>query len=226
MSETKSALSQLSWVLQISFNSTLIYVRLIIDLQNDYFPGEAFPLNNTESTLCSIVKVIGKAKGKGIPVVLVQHVTDPTHGIVPFFNKNSEGVKIHSKILTEASDAPIIIKHFADSFEDTKLHETLQQLNVDELILCGMMTQNCVTHTTLSRRADDYKKVTVLTDVSITVSEMLHRIALHALSTCVALTLSEDILNSHQIWHIAIPDSGLYCYSKWKICVRLNYTLT
>lgn len=124
----------------------------MFDLQNDYFPGGAFPLNNTESTLCSIVKVIGKVKDKGIPVVLVQHVADPTHDIAPFFNKNNEGVKIHSKILTEAPDAPVIIKHFADSFEDTKLHETLQQLNIDERThILRHDAQNCVTHTTLSR---------------------------------------------------------------------------
>ncbi|MFC0225928.1 cysteine hydrolase family protein [Serratia aquatilis] len=167
---------------------------IIIDLQNDYFPSGAFPLANTEATLSSIVKAIGKAKAKSIPVIHVQHIADPAHGIAPFFNKDSEGVKIHAEILAAAPNAPVVIKHFADSFEGTNLHETLQNLGVDELILCGMMTQNCVTHTALSRRADDYKKVTVLTDASTTVSEMLHGIALHALSTRVALALSEDAL--------------------------------
>ena len=57
------------------------------------------------------------------------------------------------------------------------------QRQVDELIICGMMTQNCVTLTALSKKANDYNKVTVLTDVSTTVSEMLHLIALNALST-------------------------------------------
>jgi hypothetical protein len=50
-----------------------------------------------------------------------------------------------------------------------------------------MMTQNCVTHTALSRQADSYERVTVLTDACTTVSEMLHAIALHALSTRVRL---------------------------------------
>ncbi|WON78648.1 cysteine hydrolase family protein [Serratia sp. UGAL515B_01] len=167
---------------------------IIIDLQNDYFPGGAFPLANTETTLSAVVKAIGKAKAKGIPVVHVQHIADPKQGIAPFFNKGTDGVKIHAKILAAAPDAPVIIKHFADSFEATQLHETLQQLGVDELILCGMMTQNCVTHTALSRRSDDYQKVTVLTDASTTVSEMLHGIALHALSTRVALASLDEAL--------------------------------
>jgi len=82
----------------------------------------------------------------------------------------------------------VVVKHFADSFEGTELHATMQSLGATELILCGMMTQNCVTHTALSRRADEYAKVTVLTNACTTVTEMLHAIALHALSTRVTLS--------------------------------------
>jgi nicotinamidase-related amidase len=57
---------------------------------------------------------------------------------------------------------------------------------VTELLVCGMMTQNCVTHTAISKSAEKYT-VTVLSDCCTTVSEMLHHIALHALSTRVAL---------------------------------------
>jgi len=48
------------------------------------------------------------------------------------------------------------VKHFADSFEKTKLEETLAKLGVTELLLCGMMTQNCVTHTAISKAAEKY----------------------------------------------------------------------
>lgn len=169
---------------------------IIIDLQNDYFPGGAFPLWNTDATLSKVIQAIAHATRNGIPVVHVQHIADPSYGMAPFFNKDTDGASIHSDVLAAAPDAPVVVKHFADSFEGTTLHQTLQELGVDELILCGMMTQNCVTHTALSRRADDYKKVTVLTDVSTTVSEMLHVIALHALSTRVELAPLESVLPS------------------------------
>jgi nicotinamidase-related amidase len=48
------------------------------------------------------------------------------------------------------------------------------------------MTQNCVSHTAISKTAEKYK-VTILIDCTTTVSEMLHLIALHAVSTRVAL---------------------------------------
>lgn len=160
---------------------------LLIDLQNDYFPGGAFALANTEATLAAVEQAIRDAQARGLPVIHVQHVADASQGIAPFFNAGTEGVKIHPRILAAAPDAPVVVKHFADSFERTTLHTTLQALGVTELVLCGMMTQNCVTHTALSRQADAYERVTVLTNACTTVSEMLHAIALHALSTRVRL---------------------------------------
>jgi nicotinamidase-related amidase len=167
---------------------------IVIDLQNDYFPGGAFPLSNTEATLSHVELAIRKARATGVPVVHVQHVADPAQGIAPFFNEGTSGAEIHPRIMAAAPDAPVVVKHFADSFERTNLHGTLQRLGVDQLILCGMMTQNCVTHTALSRQADRYGKVTVLTDACTTVSEMLHAIALHALSTRVTLATIEQVL--------------------------------
>ncbi|CEJ14203.1 Streptothricin hydrolase [bacterium YEK0313] len=160
---------------------------LVIDLQNDYFPGGAFPLWNTDATLTTVERCIARARADGMAVVHIQHVADPGQGIAPFFNAGTRGVEIHPRILAAAPDAPVVTKHFADSFERTDLHETLRSLGVDALVLAGMMTQNCVTHTALSRRADDYGRVTVLTDATTTVSDLLHAIALHALSTRVAL---------------------------------------
>ena len=41
---------------------------IVIDLQNDYFPGGLFPLWNTEETLRNILAAIGKARALGIPL--------------------------------------------------------------------------------------------------------------------------------------------------------------
>jgi len=158
---------------------------IVIDLQNDYFEGGAFPLWNAEPTLAATEEAIGKARAKGMPVVFVQHVAN---GPSPFFNADTEGVKLHERVRAAVGDAPVVVKRHADAFEGTTLHETLQGLGADELVVCGMMTQNCVTHTAISRRADDYRKVTVLTDASTTVSEMLHLIAVAGLAPRVTLS--------------------------------------
>jgi len=59
---------------------------LLIDLQNDYFPGGKFPLWNTDVTLSNIVRAISAAQDKGIPIIHIQHIADPKRGIAPFFN--------------------------------------------------------------------------------------------------------------------------------------------
>lgn len=166
---------------------------LLIDLQNDYFPGGKFPLWNTDTTLGNIEEAIRKAKTREVPIIHIQHIANPKMGIAPFFNQGTDGVKIHPRILEAAPDAPIVVKEFADSFVGTNLEETLSGLGVTELLVCGMMTQNCVTHTAISKSAEKYK-VCILPDCCTTVNEMIHNIALHAVSTRVPLINSNDAI--------------------------------
>ena len=166
---------------------------IVIDLQNDYFPDGKFPLWNTESTLANVEAAIGNARARQIPVVLVQHVADATKGIAPFFNEGTSGVAIHPRILAAAPDAIIVTKAFADSFHHTALEDTLSRLRVEELLICGMMTQNCVTHTAISKAAEKYS-VKILSDSCTTVDQMIHLIALNAVSTRIALVESGAML--------------------------------
>lgn len=159
---------------------------LIIDLQNDYFSEGKFPLWNTEQVLENIKQLIAKAQQQGMKVIHIQHVADSSYGIAPFFNAGTSGVEIHPQILQSAPNGEVVIKKFADSFYNTNLSEVLAKSQIDELVICGMMTQNCVTHTAISKSAEKYK-VSVVADCCTTVDEMLHNIALHALSTRVDL---------------------------------------
>ncbi|MFN5328501.1 MAG: cysteine hydrolase family protein [Planctomycetota bacterium] len=163
---------------------------LVIDLQNDYFPRGKFPLWNTDVVLENIERAIARANAQGIPVIHIQHVAK---GVAPFFNEGTPGADIHPRILTATPNAPVVVKEFADSFEKTNLEETLAKIGVTDLLVCGMMTQNCVTHTAISKAAEKYN-VTVVVDCCTTVSEILHQIALHALSTRVKLAPSSETL--------------------------------
>ncbi|NVN98070.1 MAG: cysteine hydrolase [Geobacteraceae bacterium] len=166
---------------------------LVIDLQNDYFQEGRFPLWNDEGALKNCVSAIEMANSKKIPVIIIQHIANSSKGIAPFFNEGTTGADVHPRILEAAPDAPVVVKEYADSFLKTTLEETLARLGTTELLVCGMMTQNCVTHTAISKSAEKYV-VTVLADCCTTVSEMIHLIALNALSTRVTLAASNDVL--------------------------------
>jgi nicotinamidase-related amidase len=132
---------------------------IVIDPQNDYFPAGKFPLWNTDATLANIEQAIAKAHAAEVPVVLVQHIADSQQGIAPFFNDGTPGAEIHPLIRAAAPEAPVVVKKFADGFHCTTLEATLHELGAKELLICGMMTQNYVTHTAISKSAEKYKVV-------------------------------------------------------------------
>lgn len=157
---------------------------IAIDLQNDYFAGGAYPLHAAEAVLARTVQAVHAARAQGIPVVVVQHVS--RNSPAPFFNAKTEGVQIHPALRAAAPDAPVVVKGHADSFRQTTLQATLEPWGIDTLWLCGMMTQNCVTHTALSPQAAHYA-VCVAEDLCTTVDPMIHAIALNALRDRVAV---------------------------------------
>ena len=156
---------------------------LVIDLQNDYFPGGKFPLWNAEGCRDNVVKAIYAARKAAMPVILIQHIAGTQ---APFFVAGTPGAELDAEVRAAAPEAPVVVKHFADGFYQTELEPILQKLGVTDLLICGMMTQNCVTFTALSGAAEKYKPA-ILTDCCTTVSEILHLIALNALSIRVEL---------------------------------------
>jgi nicotinamidase-related amidase len=164
-------------------------VLLVIDVQNDYFAGGALPLWNVEPTLERIERAMLRARARGLPVVLVQHLADQG----PAFEAGTPGAELHPRILAAAPGAPVVAKRFADGFHQTELERTLDALGATRLLVAGMMTQNCVTHTAISKAAEKYE-VVILPDCCTTVSELIHQVALRAVATRLELVPSEQAL--------------------------------
>lgn len=164
-------------------------VLLVIDLQNDYFPEGKFPLWHSNEVARNIVELIKLAQVKNMPIVHIQHITYHPEG--GFFVDGTHGAQIHADIIDAAPDAPVVIKQYADAFYQTELTDVLTKLNASKLYICGMMTQNCVTHTALSKSAEQYE-LAVVADCCTTVSEILHQIAIFAMSTRVQIVNKAD----------------------------------
>lgn len=160
---------------------------LVIDIQADYFPGGVLPLWEAEDTEARIVTAIRQARAAGDGLILVQHVSNASSG--PFV-AGGAGVAIRPAILAAAGDAPVVTKHYADAFQDTDLATHLA--GTDELLVCGMMTQNCVVFTALSRAADGFR-VTVVGDLCTAPIQPVHAIALNALRSKTRVANVADI---------------------------------
>ncbi|WP_394223252.1 cysteine hydrolase family protein [Alteromonas gracilis] len=129
---------------------------IVIDIQNDYFPEGKYPLHKPELAMQETLKAMAIAQEKHIPIIHIQHHVPVAAGEGLFFYEGSRGAEIHKDVMAAALDAPIITKQHADCFEKTNLEETLQSLGVEEILIAGMMTHNCVTHTALSPSAAKY----------------------------------------------------------------------
>lgn len=160
---------------------------LVIDLQNEYFPGGALPLWQAEETEARIVAAIGKARARGDRIVLVRHVSAAAIGL---FASGSPGAALRPAILEEAGDAPIVTKAHTDAFQDTDLADHL--IGTGELLIFGMMTQNCVVFTALSGLANGFH-VQVVGDLCTAPVEVVHWIALNALGSKLRVSSAEEV---------------------------------
>jgi nicotinamidase-related amidase len=118
---------------------------VIIDIQNDYFPGGKMELEGSPEASLQAAKLLESFRAKGLPLVHVQHVSNRPGA--SFFLPDTGGVKIHTNVAPRASET-VIQKHFPNSFRATALLEHLRALDVDHLVIAGMMTHMCVDATT------------------------------------------------------------------------------
>ncbi|WP_339108550.1 isochorismatase family protein [Thioclava sp. GXIMD4216] len=154
---------------------------IVIDVQKDYFEGGSLPLWNVNEIEQRIADTIKRSRDRGDKIILVRHISKSPSGL---FAQGSVGSEISPLILSVAEDAPVVVKHVADAFQDTDLLSHLGEC--DELLLCGMMTQNCVAFTALSRSADRFR-ILVASELCTAPSEIVHKIALNALASKVEL---------------------------------------
>jgi len=112
---------------------------LIIDLQRVIFEGKD-PVFRAEELIANINRLTDEAGKRKVPVVFIQHESGG------MFKKGSEGWKLHDG-LKVPEDAIFIGKLKGNSFEDTPLHENLGALGVRRVIICGLLSQLCVTRT-------------------------------------------------------------------------------
>lgn len=124
---------------------------IIVDLQNDYFEGGKWTLEGTETAAKNSALLLKKFREKSLPVIHVRHEFPSTDA--PFFVPGSEGAQVHASVKEQAGE-PVIIKHQINSFRETELKQTLTQLGVENVLICGAMSHMCIDAVT--RAAHDY----------------------------------------------------------------------
>jgi nicotinamidase-related amidase len=114
---------------------------ILIDIQNDYFPGGKGELENPLPAAAQAARLLEFFRRQKWPTVHIQHVA--TRPGATTFLPDTEGVKFHASITPLAGET-VVVKHTPNSFRATNLQEHLKELGIERLVICGMMTHMCV----------------------------------------------------------------------------------
>ena len=137
---------------------------VIIDIQNDYFPGGKMELEGADAAAAKAAAALERFRRERLPVFHVRHLS--VRPGASFFIPGTAGAEIHERV-RPASAERVIEKNFPNSFRATELERALRDAGAKELVVAGMMTHMCV-DATVRQAADLGYRVTLLGDACAT----------------------------------------------------------
>ena len=113
---------------------------LIVDIQNDYFPGGKWELVGSEKAGQLAGGLLKFFREHKLPVFHVQHIGNPDS---PFFVPGTAGVEIRPVVKPQPNEV-LVQKNYPNAFRETTLLNQLKQHDIKQLVVAGMMTHMCV----------------------------------------------------------------------------------
>lgn len=118
---------------------------IIVDLQNDYFPGGIMKLSGIEAAAENARILLNEFRESKSPIIHIQHISLPPNAF--FFLPGTEGAKLNDMV-SPREDETVVVKNYPNSFRDTSLLEILRGIHIDDLVICGAMSHMCIDATT------------------------------------------------------------------------------
>ena len=153
-------------------------VLLLVDLQNDFFPGGALGVQDAHSLLPLINAYIRLFSTQGLTIMATRDWHPSTHcsfqehgGSWPAHCvQGSKGAQFHSQLVMPPgtmviSKGTLAHKDAYSGFDGTSLEDRLEDAGVHTLFVLGLATDYCVKLTVLDARARTYQ-VVILEDAT------------------------------------------------------------
>lgn len=176
------------WLKKIeTFNSHRMKLKperaalLVIDMQRFFLePDSPTFVPGGLAILPGVKKLISTFREKNRPVIFTKHVHHPDGidaGIMGWWWEGmcKEGTpesKVHQEI-APLKDEKVILKHRYSAFYNTDLETILRCLEIEDLVVCGIMTNMCCESTTRDAYYRDYR-VFFLADCTGAINEEMH----------------------------------------------------
>ena len=157
-------------------NSALI----VIDVQTGLFQRKT-PIFKEQELLDNINSLENYTRSINIPIIYIQHSNEST------LVKGSNEWQLHHRLQKGKSDL-LIHKRHPNTFKQTNFKKELEARGIDQLVIIGTLTDNCVSATCIGAKDLGYK-VILATDAHSTFSEPAPKII--------------------EKWHIRLKEQGV-----------------
>lgn len=163
----------------MNFNKTAL---LLIDLQNEEGTSD---IANMNDILQNTAKVIKKCRQQKIPIIYTRHINrsdgiglankEPVkdNGEPIYYHSQTENIEISNALRPNNNDI-IIDKYRYSGFYESNLNLMLKSLNIEHLIIGGVLTDVCVLSTALDAYFRDYQ-INLVPDMCGTTTEGAHK---------------------------------------------------
>ncbi|TIR25987.1 MAG: cysteine hydrolase [Mesorhizobium sp.] len=158
---------------------------LVIDLQNEYRPGAAWPVVGYDAVLANTAALIGAARAAGVSVIHAQAWVKPEERdgyarqeeILTEEFRSAVAGSNGAEICTEVAALPgdiVVQKHWPSAFRGTDLAQRLAALGTENLVVAGVLTDSCVTASVFDAVYEGFR-VWLVKDACGSMTEAMHR---------------------------------------------------
>lgn len=160
---------------------------LVIDMQKDFIHDNSLvQVNGARSIVPNVIKAVEAARQRGILIVWVVREHDPLGRDVELFRqhfyaagkvgptaKGTVGAELVDGLVIKEGDYKLVKTRFS-AFFATHLHSFLQGAGINNLVITGVQTPNCIRQTVFDAVALDYQSVTVIVDATAAATPDIH----------------------------------------------------
>jgi len=181
---------------------------LIVDMQNDFcLPGAPFEVTGAMKVAEKIKEALEACRKHGLPIIHVIRYYRPDGSDVEITRyegfKKAGGALIEGTkgaeivdILKPKDGEYVIVKQRWSAFFQTELDVLLKRLGVDQVVVTGVQTPNCIRGTVWDANSLDYE-VIVLTDGTGAKTKEVHEANLFDMKNIgIQLMTTEEFINS------------------------------
>ncbi|TYI40201.1 hypothetical protein ES332_A02G145900v1 [Gossypium tomentosum] len=160
---------------------------LVIDMQNDFILDDGLMrVNGGKAIVPNVIKAVETARQRGILIVWVVREHDYLGRDVELFRrhlytrqkegpttKGCLGAQLVDGLVIKEGDYKLVKTRFS-AFFATHLHSFLQSNGVNNLVVVGVQTPNCIRQTVFDAVAHNYQPVTVIVDATAAATTDIH----------------------------------------------------